>query len=167
IEFGTTHANIHQIPVKKTLYQDSLWLSPKTETEETLIENILKLNRHSENLSILHLDFHPLNVLTDGETITSVIDWANASVGDIRFDIARTISILQLEGNRIGSPFENYPDILSEFEKGWIKGYEQIAGNQIDLEIFYKWAGYRMLRDLTGKRTENELKIVQEWANKW
>lgn len=35
-----------------------------------------------------------------------MIDWGNASIGDQRFDLARTKSILQLEGNRVGSPFE-------------------------------------------------------------
>lgn len=33
--------------------------------------------------------------------------------------------------------------------------------------MYFAWAGYRMLRDLKGKRTEIELKRVDEWASKW
>jgi hypothetical protein len=36
---------------------------------------------------LMHLDFHPGNVLTDGRTITGVVDWDGASRGDGRLDL--------------------------------------------------------------------------------
>jgi hypothetical protein len=36
---------------------------------------------------LMHLDFHPGNVLTDGATITGVVDWDGASRGDGRLDL--------------------------------------------------------------------------------
>jgi len=49
--------------------------------------------------------------------ITGVIDWANASVGDYRFDVARTLNILETEAPK-------YVDslILENFKKGWEQG---------------------------------------------
>ncbi|WP_442593941.1 aminoglycoside phosphotransferase family protein [Neobacillus sp. D3-1R] len=164
IEFGKTQANIHLIPVKEIINQQKSWLIPLKGSEESLFQDCLRIENHP---SVLHLDFHPLNVLTDNGKIISVIDWANASVGDKRFDIARTKSILQLEGKRVGSPFKRNLELLLEFEKGWIMGYQEIAGKQTELDQFFAWAGYRMLRDLKGKRTEEELKQVKDWANKW
>ena len=41
----------------------------------------------SDQLAVCHLDFHPLNVLFDGDRVTGVIDWASASVGDPAADV--------------------------------------------------------------------------------
>ncbi len=37
---------------------------------------------------IVHFDFQPMNVLTDGETISGVVDWDGARAGDAAFDLA-------------------------------------------------------------------------------
>lgn len=44
--------------------------------------------------SLLHLDYHPQNVLVKGTRVTGVIDWANIAVGDRHFDAATTSVIL-------------------------------------------------------------------------
>ncbi len=43
---------------------------------------------------LLHLDYHPLNVLTDGKTIVGVIDWENVRLSDARLGVVRSLSIL-------------------------------------------------------------------------
>ncbi|HMM43974.1 MAG TPA: phosphotransferase, partial [Thermomicrobiales bacterium] len=45
---------------------------------------------------LLHLDYHPLNLLTDGAAITAILDWTNARAGDPRADLARALAILAL-----------------------------------------------------------------------
>jgi len=44
---------------------------------------------------ICHGDFHPLNIMMDGERLSGVIDWANAAIADPAYDIAglRTIAL--------------------------------------------------------------------------
>ncbi len=37
----------------------------------------------------IHRDYHPLNVVWNGPTVSGVIDWANACVGPIEVDISR------------------------------------------------------------------------------
>jgi aminoglycoside phosphotransferase (APT) family kinase protein len=44
--------------------------------------------------SIVHMDYHPLNVLVDGVRVTGVIDWVNTDVGDRHLDAAMTAAIL-------------------------------------------------------------------------
>jgi aminoglycoside phosphotransferase (APT) family kinase protein len=44
--------------------------------------------------SIVHMDYHPLNVLVDGVQVKGVIDWVNADVGDRHLDAAMTAAIL-------------------------------------------------------------------------
>jgi aminoglycoside phosphotransferase (APT) family kinase protein len=44
--------------------------------------------------SLLHLDYHPQNVLVRGFRVTGIIDWANAAIGDRHFDAATTAVIL-------------------------------------------------------------------------
>ena len=43
---------------------------------------------------MLHLDYHPLNVLVKGGHITGIIDWVNAECGDRHLDVATTAAIL-------------------------------------------------------------------------
>ncbi|HYB89435.1 MAG TPA: phosphotransferase [Candidatus Binataceae bacterium] len=45
-------------------------------------------------LSLLHLDYHPQNVMVHGTSVTGVIDWVNTDVGDRHLDAAMTAAIL-------------------------------------------------------------------------
>jgi aminoglycoside phosphotransferase (APT) family kinase protein len=44
--------------------------------------------------AVLHLDFHPGNVLVEGGLVAGVIDWANIAVGDPAADVATTTVLL-------------------------------------------------------------------------
>jgi aminoglycoside phosphotransferase (APT) family kinase protein len=45
---------------------------------------------------ICHGDFHPLNILVSGATVTGVLDWPNTLVADAAYDVAGTRTILGL-----------------------------------------------------------------------
>ena len=40
--------------------------------------------------SLIHMDFHPLNLVSDGTQVTGILDWSGAAAGDPRADLART-----------------------------------------------------------------------------
>ena len=44
--------------------------------------------------SLVHMDYHPLNVMVEGVRVTGVLDWMNADVGDRHLDAAMTSVIL-------------------------------------------------------------------------
>jgi aminoglycoside phosphotransferase (APT) family kinase protein len=167
VAFGSVQAAIHTLKVPAFMeFETENWLTPATDEEKRLMQNIASVNGGARGV-LLHLDYHPLNVLTDGHTITAVLDWANAAQGDPRFDIARTLSILQLEGRRPGSILANHQEALSAFERGWLEGYEQEAGKLGALSIFKAWAGLRMIRDFSGRRQEEDVLRMRRWAKDW
>jgi len=113
---------------------------------------------------LLHLDYHPLNVLTDGKRITGVIDWSNAHAGDPRADAARTVTILRVDN---GPPSVLKSVGVRFFEHGWRHGYEQLAPLGDEMDAFYAWSGEAMLHNLAPKRTEQELEPIREWTRYW
>jgi aminoglycoside phosphotransferase (APT) family kinase protein len=48
-----------------------------------------------EEISLLHNDFHPLNIMASGEAMW-VLDWTDAALGDRHHDLARTLAIFHL-----------------------------------------------------------------------
>ncbi len=44
--------------------------------------------------SVLHMDYHPLNVLVKGARISGIVDWVRAESGDRHLDVATTAAIL-------------------------------------------------------------------------
>lgn len=44
--------------------------------------------------SLVHMDYHPQNVLVKGMRVTGVIDWVNTDIGDRHLDAATTAAIL-------------------------------------------------------------------------
>lgn len=128
----------------------------------------------SRKTKLIHLDYHPLNVMADGEHISGVIDWTNARAGDPRADFARTYAILRVE------PYgpDGDPPLIALarrlLERAWRSGYTGAAGHQDDMPLFYAWAGASMIRDLApriGKPgfwlQDHHLDSVRAWRDDW
>src|SRR5260370_768251 len=83
--FGRMHAAIHTLQAPGILqnHPDAWidWLGP----DEQSLQECLRSIDHRVDV-LLHLDYHPLNVLTDGKSITGILDWRNARAGDPRAD---------------------------------------------------------------------------------
>lgn len=50
---------------------------------------------HDAPASVCHGDFHPLNLLVDGDDV-AIIDWTDAGAGDHHCDVARTAALFDL-----------------------------------------------------------------------
>ncbi len=160
---GAALAHLHAVIVPTRL-QDDTWLGwGGPSDDDPLRQQLEPLVRHDR---LLHLDFHPLNVLTDGERVTAVIDWANAQAGDPRADLARAISIIRLDAGDL--PPEARP-ILRAFERGFRDGYERIAGPPVDMPLFHVWAGHAMLHDLAPRLAANPTQTarIKRWIRLW
>jgi aminoglycoside phosphotransferase (APT) family kinase protein len=94
--------------------------------------------------SLLHLDFHWLNVLTDGTGVTAILDWENARRGPAVLDQARTWSLLNIEPS-LAELDASARTITQAFAAGWMAGYgiDSIPG------WAKKWAAAAMFADLT------------------
>jgi aminoglycoside phosphotransferase (APT) family kinase protein len=133
---GRIHARIHNVPVDANLMR----LLPAIEIG----------NRPR---SILHMDFHPLNVMSEGRGITGVLDWAKVALGDPRVDLARTVTLLRLAPTPPGSPTPLMRSLRAILELAWRTGYRRLDRPDAfrGMNPFYVWAGEWMERDLRPK----------------
>jgi len=90
-----------------------------------------------ERRSVVHLDYHPNNILIQDDGRAFVIDWTNVDLADFRLDLAWTTLLTSTHG----SP-EIREIVLSE--------YERIAGHKIEqLEYFEVAASLRRLFNIS------------------
>ena len=174
--FGRVQAAVHAVPAPDLLRQrPEAWLAWAGPEEEALQARLRALAPRAD--ALLHLDYHPLNVLGDGGTggrVTCVLDWANALAGDPRADLARTLTILRLSPTPPGVPAALVRLVTRLFERGWRAGYRQVAGPQRGMAPFYAWAGAMMVRDLAPKvgrpgipLEERHLEAMRAWTARW
>jgi aminoglycoside phosphotransferase (APT) family kinase protein len=173
LAFGRTQATIHRAPVPAELTSDPMswiaWANP----DAALRARLLAVAR--EPGILLHLDYHPLNVLVAGGRISAILDWANARTGDPRADLARTVSILHFAPHWGSPPAPVQTIARRAFAAGWRRGYREAAGPMTGMAPFYAWAGAVMVRDLTPRLgrsdlpwlTPSLLEHVQQWSDVW
>jgi aminoglycoside phosphotransferase (APT) family kinase protein len=169
-EFGRVQARLHAAPVPAALLAERRhWLDWQRGGAGPLGEHLRTIERTPP--SLLHLDYHPLNVLVEANRVSAVLDWTNVHAGDRRADLARTLTILRL------SPLpDTIPPVVARlalrlFEQNWRRGYRAVAGPVGGMAPFYAWAGVAMLNDLSprlGKGvTAESLAPAQQWAEYW
>lgn len=166
---GRMQAQIHRIVLPVDWQQPAdPWVNFADPRDAAIKEHLLALPPRPPTL--LHFDFHPMNVLSDGRGITAVLDWTNAATGDARADFARTYAIFQLDPweGRTSAPWQLFRRLLIT---AWRRGYEQIQGPQEDLTLFYAWAGAVMVRDLAPRAhpdhapTPAHIAAMQRWTD--
>ncbi|MDQ3695928.1 MAG: phosphotransferase [Chloroflexota bacterium] len=172
LAFGRALAAIHALPAPAALVGGTSWIEWAS-PDAALRARLLDLTGRREVL--LHLDYHPLNVLVDDERVTAVLDWANARTGDPRADLARTISLLSLAPAAPALPPATWVAARRALMTGTRDGYRAIAGPQRQMAPFLAWAGMVMERDLTPRLdrpdlpwlTAAYLDQVRTWTARW
>jgi aminoglycoside phosphotransferase (APT) family kinase protein len=147
--FGRVLAQLHTVPPPEPWRQaHPEWISELGPEETPLQSRLRALTAGQERL--LHLDYHLLNVMTNGREITGVLDWANAGSGDPRADLARTLTILEFAGVATSAGrFRRF--LLHLLELAFLSGYRRAAGPIRELAPFRAWAWDFMARDLQPK----------------
>jgi Ser/Thr protein kinase RdoA (MazF antagonist) len=166
IEFGRMQAAIYAVPVPELLRrQADDWIAWKCEGEQAIQDCVRRLN--PGETALLHLDYHPLNALTDGRRISGIVDWANAHAGDPRADAARTVAILRVDPG-VRKPLLQWLG-LRIFTLAWRTGYQRERGRLKDMAPFYAWAGTVLQHDLAERYQDapQRLAPARRWTNKW
>jgi aminoglycoside phosphotransferase (APT) family kinase protein len=174
VAMGRVQARLHALRVPEALAPLlPAWIPRAGETELALQARLNALGRRRP-AALLHLDYHPLNVMSADRTVTGVLDWANAAVGDPRADLARTVALLRLPPAPPGTPAVLVAGLRRVLEAGWRTGYQQVAGPFGDLALFYAWAGAMMERDLRPKLGKpgvwlqaGDLARIDRWTMSW
>jgi aminoglycoside phosphotransferase (APT) family kinase protein len=168
-QMGNTLARIHSFQVSDAL-ADSLpdW-TPRV--EDALPSLVVEAVSQKRRRAVLHLDFHPLNVMCDGGRISGVLDWANVRIGDPRVDLARTVTLLRLPPTPPGTPRVLDRVARLVLEAAFRRGYGATAFAQ--MKPFYIWAGAMMERDLRPKLgrpgvwlAERDLQRIHAWTQR-
>jgi aminoglycoside phosphotransferase (APT) family kinase protein len=153
VAFGRMQARVHAVAAPPLLGPTPdawlRWLGPE---QPALADRLRALA--PDAAALLHFDYHPLNVMTDGREITGVIDWTNTAAGDPRADFARTLVILRVAVDMDTSSSSAGQAMVKRLAigmliRGWRRGYAEVAGPPGDLAPFHAWAGVAIERDLT------------------
>jgi aminoglycoside phosphotransferase (APT) family kinase protein len=173
--FGHMQAKMHQMPISDSSASISTHWIEWAGDEPELKVRLYDLNSRRSNL--IHLDYHPLNVMTDGTEITGVLDWANAHIGDSRADFARTYTILRVEPFKPSKTLPVITVFRRTLEYAWRSGYLAAGGDlgsPQEMALFYAWAGAAMIHDLGRKigrpghwLRDQHLKGVRYWRDEW
>jgi len=97
---GQVHAQLHDVRAPDSIPPLRAVLRQRIESEDRLPPHLARfaldtLDDLPDGDSLCHGDFHPGNILMDGETPV-VIDWTNATRGEATADVARTRMMLRL-----------------------------------------------------------------------
>jgi aminoglycoside phosphotransferase (APT) family kinase protein len=171
VQFGRVQAAIHATPVPAALRRHPVswieWGEPDAALRDCL-------RRSSDGEVLLHLDYHPANVLVENGRVSAVLDWANARAGDRRADLARTAAILRF------APLAERPSLVTAiarraFVAGWRHGYRGMAGRVTGMAPFYAWAAAVMRHDLAPRVRRTDLPWltpalladIRRWGDGW
>jgi aminoglycoside phosphotransferase (APT) family kinase protein len=147
LAFGRMQARIHTVSAPELQSHRGDWIGWAGPEETGVQEHLRALNPRTD--ALLHLDYHPLNVMVDGARVTGVLDWPNARAGDPRADLARTLVILRYPpGLKTNRAERAAVSLLVRF---WWHGYQQVAGRVDGMTPFYAWAGAATVRDQEAK----------------
>jgi aminoglycoside phosphotransferase (APT) family kinase protein len=116
--------------------------------------------------SLLHLDWHGLNLLVDGPRISGVLDWDNARSGHPLLDVARTHTLLTVEPT-FATLDAAERGMLGALARGWAAGYGPVAADIPP--ACHAWAGRVMLGDLARRYAANPeaLADLDAWTRRW
>jgi aminoglycoside phosphotransferase (APT) family kinase protein len=93
---------------------------------------------------ICHGDFHPLNVIVDGDDVTGVVDWTLARLGDPAYDVGATVVLLLFGPVDVPGPLRGLVQRLRTFPaRRYIRAYR--SGNETNLRNLHYYECVRML----------------------
>ena len=175
VEFGRSQAAVHAISLRTPsalLAHSTPWIA--WANPDDALRDCLRAAARGPDV-LLHLDFHPMNVLVVDGRVSALLDWANARAGDPRADLARTASILRFAPLDPEVPRPLGSLLRRLFVAGWRRGYREVAGQVAGMAPFYAWAGAVMVRDLTPRLGRPDLpwldrqflERVRQWADGW
>jgi Ser/Thr protein kinase RdoA (MazF antagonist) len=176
--FGEMQARLHRLAPPDELRDDRprQWLARTGPDAERLLPRLAERGLREDRL--VHLDYHPLNVLALNGRISGIVDWLNAAASDPRLDLAYTEAVLATAPAPPG-PLNPVIGLARRlFAAGWRRGYTSVSGaawpDPDELAPFLAWAGTVLAREMGARlgRTHNRLDpadvaLMRRWAARW
>lgn len=139
-------ARLHRISSAPPVITDRGWLDWAGDRADEL-RPLLTGHRGD---SLLHLDFHPQNLIMDRAGVITVLDWANVRLGPPAADLARTDSILDLITAAVPGVTDENRAVIESFRAGFFAGYADVTGDAAVPDPLAAWAAAVQIDDLAG-----------------
>jgi len=97
---------------------------------------------------ILHLDFHPLNLMIHEGRFRAVLDWSDADVGDYHADVAATLLLLDAAPVKMTNFFHWLVSLPGQgmLRRGYLHAYRgRLPLDEQRLSYYLAWAAFRRL----------------------
>jgi len=173
--FGRTQALMHAVtpPPEFIAAAPDNWVSRVGDRYADLAAHALSLGLSTS--SLIHMDYHPLNIVSDGAAVTGILDWAYAAAGDPRADLART-EITILAAPIPPGPLSALLNLARKIIlRAWRSGYAEVAGRVPDYRPLRAWAAATFLGETelvldrpgvwaTEETVEKLRRLVDVWA---
>ena len=139
--FGRAHARLHTVSAPAELLAEAPgeWLGRVMPYHKHLAECMKTIELSTDIL--IHMDYHPLNVVGQGNDVTGILDWAGAAAGDRRADLARTHFTLASAPIPPGPMKPLFAVMRGLMIRAWRAGYKDVAGPLPEYRQFMAWAG--------------------------
>ncbi len=169
---GQLQARIHAVaPPARLLREGSRW---RAELRVNANDADSRSDPDASGTAFIHGDYHPVNILTDGNAITGVVDWTSAGAADPRLDLAWTTALLS------AGPIPPHPlrPLFSALRRlalaAWLRGYGAEAGPVGEMAPFLAFAGMMFFADVQaavregrGWATAADLDRIRRWTERW
>lgn len=132
---GRLLGEINQIPAPAGLAPAGAWLDRAGPALAPLRDRLAAMPRADR---LLHLDYHPENVLMAGDEVTGVIDWTNTLPGPPHIDLGRSRAILQMVRS-LPTVTPEVAGALDAFETGLVAGHAGIHGPDPAPKLSLAW----------------------------
>lgn len=154
---GTALGLLHRVTAPDVLDSGDRWLKSGRVTHDLLGSRLSRMP-HTDRL--LHLDYHPNNVLIDSGAVTAIIDWENTMSGPPHVDVARTRAIcLAVTFGGLWPPALTH--MLELFEDGLVSGHAEVVGPDPHPQLSAAWGMAMTVDDLA-----NQAKKPGSWVTK-
>jgi aminoglycoside phosphotransferase (APT) family kinase protein len=160
-QMGRLHARLHDLPAFDVPLPAGPFLPRRLEVLRSLIReddlaglrpglDWLSLHRPppGRQVSLLHLDWHPLNLIRGADGGLTVLDWTEADVGDPHADLATTLLILECLPHPAGDLWGRAAVPVGRWltRRGYLAAYRRerpVDGRR--LTYYRAWAALRRL----------------------
>jgi aminoglycoside phosphotransferase (APT) family kinase protein len=155
------HARLHQVPLRGFKRPDTPFLDRSLAALEraiwkhrleTLAPGWRWLDEHRPTTSteecIIHLDFHPINLIFDEDGCRAVLDWSDAEAGDRHADIATTLMLIELAPLDLPGIWDKLALAVGKHILGheYLRAYRKLLPIDEDRLPYYRaWAALRRL----------------------
>lgn len=170
VELGRRHAELHQLPtvdwpvaddralrgrglaeqrlrlVRTRLLDDPGWAGGRLAEQLTRVEQALP-RLETDELSICHGDFHPMNVLVAHGRLV-VIDWTDARLGDRHGDVARARVLFEWVPIAAPSAMQRrvLRVVLPRLADRYLASYQDVGG-PLDMDRVAAWEPVHLIHD--------------------